>query len=1257
MSRCHAEKHSKQDMHVRRAENIKKRLSETRKPCVSAAAPVSPDPSLSPAGHDNFSIDFDCVDNTPIDMQADGPSMVPETDSEYPLADLWNQIVSSRQLQLDGEFPDLFAELQASVASGHIAISTPIVPTNKMCELVDDSASDFGIEIPVVSPDHPLYPWPSKAHFITSLLFSSPRLPFSEVQKKAVLSWAKELGKCQSHLQYLVGDPTEKVTSHSSNTFYINNIAKAIAKDYANPLTRLAMQDYPEDGGKGMLQVFNGTKMLLNLPSPPAVQVNRTVYFTDELLQESSGGYFIPNRFFLAAGDTPADTTESCDKVRSHLCNVCLSSNVCQAGFIVSDEEEIIPMSMFTRSFGDIAATCSKLDCGLTASSIKYASLSPNLLQEKSKGNISKQWNKHHAIYMFNANLPREMLEKEFFVRFVSSSPHALPMELMRAMRESISDAAQSGVIAWDCKYNEEVMLIPYVLFLTGDNPMQAEECSHAGLNCNYFCRTCEVGGTKEYKESEAGYNTIFTSGNLRTPKKTLQEIRQQFETAFKSGATTKIQNSVSLTGVRDSSSALILSALVKLGKKLRKQFEELLKGRQLNDIINPLLGMDGLDIHMDTPTEILHTILLGVVKYFWGQTVFLLEKAKFLHIFQCRLESIDKDGLNAPCLNADYICHYKGSLIGKHFKSLAQVMPFIIHDLVPPTVLNAWTVIGELVVLVWHTKITDTEAYLAILSRTIEDFLNVTTQCAPSILISKPKFHFLVHLPAYIRCFGPAIVFSTERYESFNHVFRLSCIHSNRQAPSRDTCRIFSHQDTVKYIATGGYWYDPTVKKWVCAGVQVLCYLDKHPEQAKLLGILNSSHNPPIPGSGKIETTTATATQKSVQKDVVPWSTTRCVKILGTARPGIELYQAKSVVTSEGEHLYIGRIREILVSSWDSQTADHVALQLFTFAAALHPSLHLPCIDLTNNEMVSTGIDIICAVNIQLNCLDSQCTDIQQQPVHQERIETSRTKATVKHKSMPTFFSMSIPCITMLTSNTPLRVTNAAERAAKKGGDTSQLAGSGEAPPSAFDHALAKPWKSAPKAKAKPAKASASGSSQNSEASMQHQIALQPPHPPHHSFPPPLPIPSLPPLHLLPPLHQSLPPLYCPPPQSYFPSQFHAPPSLPAHHIHPTHQQAQNVQGTPMDPLSAVQDSNHYMTLTPRFPSEHPQPQHTGTISGPSSSSRAPPLHQFQPFMSPAHHPPHNPHSGYPPQESQAQYLQSQHYYPQFGAPYPGGM
>lgn len=54
-------------------------------------------------------------------------------------------------------------------------------------------------------------------------------------------------------------------------------------------------------------------------------------------------------------------------------------------------------------------------------------------------GNISKQWNKHFVIYMSNANLQREMLDHEFFVRFVTSSPHASPMELMHAMKQSIS--------------------------------------------------------------------------------------------------------------------------------------------------------------------------------------------------------------------------------------------------------------------------------------------------------------------------------------------------------------------------------------------------------------------------------------------------------------------------------------------------------------------------------------------------------------------------------------------------------------------------------------------------------------------------------------------------------------------------------------------------------------------------------------------------------------------------------------------------
>lgn len=108
-----------------------------------------------------------------------------------------------------------------------------------------------------------------------------------------------------------------------------------------------------------------------------------------------------------------------------------------------------------------------------------------------------------------------------------------------------------------------------------------------------------------------------------------------------------------------------------------------------------------------------LHTILLGVVKYFWGQTVRVLKKNKTAEAFHLRLGSVASSGLKDPDLRADYICQYSGSLIGKHLKSLAQVMPFLIFDLVERTLLNAWTTLGSLVALLWHTEITNTEVYL----------------------------------------------------------------------------------------------------------------------------------------------------------------------------------------------------------------------------------------------------------------------------------------------------------------------------------------------------------------------------------------------------------------------------------------------------------------------------------------------------------------------------------------------------------------
>jgi hypothetical protein len=205
-----------------------------------------------------------------------------------------------------------------------------------------------------------------------------------------------------------------------------------------------------------------------------------------------------------------------------------------------------------------------------------------------------------------------------------------------------------------------------------------------------------------------------------------------------------KIKDAARDTGVKDALAQPVIDRLLDLGRSLRKQakgvnrqptldINELLS-RELqqarNHCVNPLLSMDGkricciyatnsnicctgVDIHRDTPTEILHTVLLGVVKYFWGQSVFVLDKAKKLMEFERRLASANIAGLNLPQIDAQYMRQHRGSLIGKHFKAIVQLMNFLCYDLLPEPVQEAWFLLGRLCSLLWYTSIDDIKTYM----------------------------------------------------------------------------------------------------------------------------------------------------------------------------------------------------------------------------------------------------------------------------------------------------------------------------------------------------------------------------------------------------------------------------------------------------------------------------------------------------------------------------------------------------------------
>ncbi|TFK20461.1 hypothetical protein FA15DRAFT_599638, partial [Coprinopsis marcescibilis] len=88
-----------------------------------------------------------------------------------------------------------------------------------------------------------------------------------------------------------------------------------------------------------------------------------------------------------------------------------------------------------------------------------------------------------------------------------------------------------------------------------------------------------------------------------------------------------------------------------------------------------------------------------------------------------------------------------------------------------------------------------------------INVFLLTTTQWTPR-WFNKPKFHVLLHLPVHIRRFGPAILFATESFESFNAVIRGYSVNSNRQAPSRDIGRAAASSNRVRFLLSGGHFY-----------------------------------------------------------------------------------------------------------------------------------------------------------------------------------------------------------------------------------------------------------------------------------------------------------------------------------------------------------------------------------------------------------------------------------------------------------------
>ncbi len=116
-------------------------------------------------------------------------------------------------------------------------------------------------------------------------------------------------------------------------------------------------------------------------------------------------------------------------------------------------------------------------------------------------------------------------------------------------------------------------------------------------------------------------------------------------------------------------------------------------------------------DANADSPVEILHVVLLGVVKYFWRDAV-ARQTAEGKAILKARLTSASVDGLGISPIRGHTLVYYAKSLIGRDFRTVLQVAPVVLHGMVPENAYEAWLAICCLAPLLFQNSIDDIDIY-----------------------------------------------------------------------------------------------------------------------------------------------------------------------------------------------------------------------------------------------------------------------------------------------------------------------------------------------------------------------------------------------------------------------------------------------------------------------------------------------------------------------------------------------------------------
>ncbi|KAH9813500.1 hypothetical protein DFH28DRAFT_1171408 [Melampsora americana] len=601
-----------------------------------------------------------------------------------------------------------------------------------------------------------------------------------------------------------------------------------------------------------------------------------------------------------------------------------------------------------------------------------------SLYSDDTSGNVSKKWNKHMCIYFTLAGLPPDLTNQEFNIHFLATSNCATALELFDQVVDDLNDHGENGFIAYDHTLGAEVWVMPVVLCHLGDSPMHAEITNTLNpANTLNPCRMCDLSVNKQAeKESDLFVGPFLgrdSNGNkcllpARDWNLTRERTKELWTTAQKRNSKTRVEGLSCKYGIRDPVNEFFQKKVQAAHSAIPSS--EVDKVDTLcNDLVadfgdrlfNPMLRLKGFDGHLDTPVEILHVVLLGIAKYLYRDSMKDLGNtkvgSKLYNDLSGRWRSVNTKGLNVPPIQPNVFVSFYQSLVGKEFRTVLQL-----------------------------TEIPDMTIYLAELDIMISRFLNNLVSLNAR-WVNKPKFHMLVHLHDSIRRFGPASLFATEKFESFNGLVRHALVHSNHHSPGQDIANSFNTQLMLSMFISSSSFFDHDLQTRVFGGRALRELLQTVPELYQAVGLdknLGLRHKYIIGGLCANQTAKPQCLMASQNYE-------RLQEFKSITLTSGQKVEKNDFVQLKDSNL-IGQVQSVWKVEGESDSKTLVALKK-TQKGQMLEFYGMREISITEDIVLNRIQDIQCLINIQHNCHDAQCSVAKN---HLKRVERKSSSISI---------------------------------------------------------------------------------------------------------------------------------------------------------------------------------------------------------------------------------------------------------------------